>query len=934
MDNIVVFPKDRVCPNCHERIAPEDSYEGYCFKCLLAPAFDFDDPGEERSNGRLDAYEILRYPDGSFIELGRGSMGITYHAIDTNLQFPVALKVIDFRSAGQEANRDRFLREARAAAKLRHPHVASVFHYGVRENNRCFYAMELVQGETLAERVQRRGPFPISDALEVILQVARALEAAEQHGLVHRDLKPANLMLANEPGINTKVIDFGLARMADPAEANEQAAQEGFIGTPAFASPEQFFGKKIDQRSDYFSLGSTLIYLLTGNPPFIANSIPELAEQIKDPQPVIARLRMAGFPAPVLTLVSTLLSPHPRDRPSHGSALIEIITQCQTADARAGSKRAQFKRYWIPLALVSLAIMLGGYLWLTGWLSRETTDKTIAVLPFEDRSPAEADSYFADGIQDDILNSLAKIADLRVISRRSVQDYKNPANRPPSAEIGKALHVGYLLNGSILREGNRIRVIAELEEARTGRRLWADRYDGELTDVFTIQAELAEAVSLELQAKLSSTEKGALEARPTQDFAAYELYLHAKELLANYSETTQGSAPTESAVRLLDEAVNRDRDFALAWCLLAKAHDVIYQFYADRTDSRRMAAERALQQALSLKPDLGEAHLEKAYHLLVTTRDYPTIRKELEIARRTLPNSSYLYGLLANVQSRQGQWKDVGQDLEKAHSLDPRNMNLAVRQYNIYQFHRQYDQTSRISNELVSTGPVSPIIAYQKAVTAWQAKGDLAPLRALIDESTGPLRDIRRATVLKITVALLDRDFLRAEQILAKDPKTEFEINDRRFVGRDWILGWIKYRQGDKSGALMAFAKARPVQFAYVEKMPDDPNALIMLAYTDAALGRKEEANVEAQKAVKLLPLSLDALEAPMLAEDLAEVYLWADEPEMAMKQLETLEEVPRAVMYGDLAKGPEWDSLRSDPRFQRILSQVKQPIPIVNRRE
>ena len=269
--------RESICRGCHQSINPNASFYGYCVDCLLMPLFDFADLNEENAENQFEPYKILTHPDGSFVELGRGSMGITYQALDTTLEFPVALKVIDFKAAGVESNRERFLREARAAAKLRHPNVASVLYYGARPYGPCFYAMEFVEGETLAERVERTGPLSTQDAVAVIAQVANALEAAEKHGLVHRDLKPANLMLLNGPAINVKVIDFGLAKMVGHQEPRDRITSDGFVGTPAFASPEQFSGAEIDQRSDYFSLGSTLFYLLTGTQPFKADRVPELA---------------------------------------------------------------------------------------------------------------------------------------------------------------------------------------------------------------------------------------------------------------------------------------------------------------------------------------------------------------------------------------------------------------------------------------------------------------------------------------------------------------------------------------------------------------------------------------------------------------------------------------------------------------------------------
>src|ERR1700677_3145065 len=474
------------CRLCHETIGPDDSYRGYCFGCLLVPALDLDDPDEHDQNGWFDPYEILTHPDGSFVELGLGSMGITYQALDTTLQFPVALKVIDLKAPGLEANRERFLREARAAARLRHPHVASVLYYGVRKDGQCFYAMELVDGETLAERVQRQGRLPVKEALEVIAQVASALQAAEKFGLVHRDLKPANIMLVSGPGINVKVIDFGLAKLMGGQEPADRITYNGFVGTPAFASPEQFSGEQIDQRSDYFSLGSTLYFLLTGKPPFKADRLSELAGSVTSTAVPIDRLKAAGITLPVRRLLGSLLSTDPNRRPRDGQALTEAVAECQ----RKTTDRGNWKSAWSLAAIPTTLLAAVGTVYVaSGFLGRNTPPKSIAVLPFDNLNPMGDKAYFADGVQDEILTDLATVADLQVISRGSVQAYRNQATLPLPPEIGRALNVNYLVNGSVERDANRIRVTAQLVEARTGHELWAQRYDGDLTDVFTIQTQ-------------------------------------------------------------------------------------------------------------------------------------------------------------------------------------------------------------------------------------------------------------------------------------------------------------------------------------------------------------------------------------------------------------------------------------------------------------
>jgi eukaryotic-like serine/threonine-protein kinase len=933
-------PERSVCPNCGVSVTAKDSFYGYCLTCLLDSAVGAPGVAEKSSATGFDPYTIVTHPDGSPVELGRGSMGITYRAIDRNLQLPVALKVIDLKAAGREINWERFLREARAAARLRHPHVANVLHYGVAGDGQCYYAMELVEGETLAERVRRSGPLPVEDAVAAIAQVVSALQAAEKLGLVHRDLKPANLMLVDGPGINVKVIDFGLAKILGAAESSERITQDGFVGTPAFASPEQFSGAEVDQRSDYFSLGSVLFYLLSGEPPFRADQIPALAEETSSPAramprreldryPPIERLKSLRILPPARELVVSLLSASPEDRPQNGAVLQEKINKCRQAIAK--TKRGNGKNIATIAAAVGLLAAAALCFFFSVAFRKDSAAKSIAVLPFDNLSPAKDDSYFAEGVQDDILTNLAKIAELRVISRGSVQGYRDRAKRPPPGEIGQALNVRYLLNGSIRREGNRIRITAQLEEAQTGRELWAERYDGELTDVFAIQAELAETISQQLRARLSSAEKDSLGDIPTHDLAAYELYLHAKELLASYDETTQGWEPVNSAVRLLNESVTRDPSFALAWCRLATAHDYAYRYNLDHSDSRRTAAESALQKALSLRPDLGEIHLAAGLHLMVTTRDYSAIRREIEIARRTLPNSADLFALLASIDTRQGRWLDALGDYERELTLDPKNLSLIINRYHLYRYHRQYDELRRIASETVTTGPDAQSIDFEKAEITWDETGDTSAFHALLDEPAGPLRAIGRATLVKIICALADRNFVGGEKILAADPKQEFEGGDRRFICRDCALGWIKKSEGADAAARTAFASARPLQLAYVQKFPDDPNPLMMLAYTDAALGLKEDAVTEARQAVAMRPISQDAVDGAPLAADLAEVYLWAGEHELAIEQLEAAEQIPRALTYGDLAKLPEWDALRDDPRFQKVLSQLK-PIPIVNR--
>ena len=561
----------------------------------------------------------------------------------------------------------------------------------------------------------------------------------------------------------------------------------------------------------------------------------------------------------------------------------------------------------------------------------ESSAKSIAVLPFDNFSPTPDDSYFADGVQDEILTNLAKVADLQVISRGSVRAYRSSADRPSPGEIGSALHVHYLVNGSVRRAGDQIRVTAQLVDSATGRELWAERYEGNLANVFAIQTQIAQEISQALQAQLSSKEKESIEEAPTHDVVAYELYLQANELLESYDESIQQWDPLYTAVRLLDEATTRDPNFVSAWCLLAEAHDDLYWYNADHSDSRRAAAQTAIGQAVRLRSDLGEVHLAVAVHLMATRSDFSAIRRELEIARRTLPNSSKLLGLLAKVDQRQGRWRDAVENLEKAIMLDPKSGALIAERNDIYLYHRRYADLEKLLNESVAAGISAGSVDFTRATIVWQEKGDTSAFHTLLDPPVGPFRAIGRATLLKIQCALVDRNFEAAKKFLADDPRQEFEAGDKKFFCRDYMVGWIERCSGHEEAARAAYTKARPLQQAYVEKWPDDPNPLMVLAITDAGIGRKDDAIRQAREAVARRPVEQNAVEGPPLAEDLAEVYLWVGERELALKQLEALEQVPRALSYGYLAKVPTWDALRSEPRFEKVLSTLG-PIPIENR--
>jgi serine/threonine protein kinase len=503
-------PAKRACPECGT-LLPEEAE--FCPVCALRRAVQTqsDSVTDTSSELRFEHYTVLRNPEGKPLELGRGAMGVTYKAFDVRLQRPAALKIINSKLIGNESARLRFIREARAAASVRHQNVASVFHIGESGGN-YYYAMELVEGESLEKLIRPSGCLETDLALEIVAQVAAGLAAIEEQHLVHRDIKPSNIMVSFQERKlkSAKIIDLGLAKGV--AEENTFSSVGAFVGTPAYASPEQFAGIATDIRSDLYSLGVTLWEMLSGKVPF-SGSAAELMYQHQHAEPPIEKLR--NVPAPVIALLQVLLAKDPNQRFQTPGQLQRALTRAKEAivsgsGLTAGELRsADYQRKdhlpkgkpgkhtvrWLLAAGLCLALVLPAWFFYArrlglpdqGAIAAAPTDKSIAVLPFENISPTKDDAYFADGVQDEILNNLARIAELKVISRTSVMQFRPDAKRD-LPQIARALGVGKVLEGTVRRDGNRIRVSTELIDASNDKTIWADSYDRDLTDIFAIQS--------------------------------------------------------------------------------------------------------------------------------------------------------------------------------------------------------------------------------------------------------------------------------------------------------------------------------------------------------------------------------------------------------------------------------------------------------------
>jgi len=547
--------------------------------------------------------------------------------------------------------------------------------------------------------------------------------------------------------------------------------------------------------------------------------------------------------------------------------------------------------------------------------------KSIAVLPFENLSDDKENAYFADGVQDEILTGLSRVADLKVISRTSVMQYKAGPRRN-LREVATELRVAHVLEGTVQRAGGRVRVNAQLIDARTDSQLWAEGYDRDLADVFAIENELAEQIVSQLKAKLAPEEKAAIEKPPTTDFAAYDLYLRAKAILVTAAFNVGEKEKLFEGARLLERAVARDPQFLLAYYELARTHDRLYILGIDHTAARLDLAQAAIERALKLGPNSGEAHLALAAHLY-TLLDYDRARQELAVAKRALPNEPLVFELTGYIDRRQGRWEECIRNLKRAQELDPRNF------FNLQQIALAYEDMRYFADAIASLDraltlvPKDPGTRAQRAVANLEWRADTNPLHKVIRKIIGEDPSAAGGIADRwLCLALCERDHDAAINALAVMTGDGCR-NEGVPLPRTWCEGVAARARGDDMAARAAFTSARFQIEKIVLEQPDYAEAICVLGLVDAGLGRKEEAIREGRRAVELLPVTKDAINGALLIEYLAIIYAWTGEKDRAIEELALAARIPSDVSYGQLSLHPYWDPLRGDPRFDKIVASL-----------
>jgi TolB-like protein/Tfp pilus assembly protein PilF len=780
--------------------------------------------------------------------------------------------------------------------------------------------------------VAKRTPISIRNAAELIAKLARTVHYAHEHGILHRDIKPGNILLdaKGEPHLT----DFGLARLLETKSTVTHTMD--VLGTPSYMAPEQASGhnEQLTGATDVYGLGAVFYQLLTDHPPFVGGTTYEIVRLVLETEPRQPRLWNPKIDRELSTICLKCLEKDPKRRYPSALALAEDLEHWLKHEPIRAKRSGLFTRgtKWVrrnpsiammAAMLLALAVPLGLMIW-KGETERPPVansappEKTIAVLPFENLSRDPDNAYFAEGIQEEILTRLASIADLKVISRTSTQRYQSkPRNL---FEIAKQLGVANVLEGSVQKTTDHVRVNVQLVNAQTDSHLWAETYDRKLTDIFSVESEVAKAIAEQLQAKLTRQEEQIIAAKPTDNVEAYNAYLRGLACDLRMDALR--------AQKYLREAVRLDPQFALAWALLSYVDARGYiQEILQPTDALRDEARQAAETALTFQPNLGEALIAKGQYHYACLKDYDTAVRYFEQARRLLPNNSRISECLANVTRKRGQRDESEMYFDEAERLDPRNVSILSNHARSYIHFRRFPEALRKLDQVLNIIPDDVDTLWKKAIIA-QAEGDLPRAAALL-VPLHPTADDFSVLEAQVYQAILERRpapiIPRLKEILATpDQASGYVIGELRF----W-LGWAQEVAGDHAAAKESWRQAHSELESFVKGQSEKFTGLCDLALTSMGLGDKVSAFALTEQAMAALPIEKDAIVGPESIEVLARVAAQMDEPDRAIAALRQLLSIPYwgAMKHTPLTPAllrldPMFDPLRSDPRFQELCEE------------
>jgi non-specific serine/threonine protein kinase len=852
-------------------------------------------------------------------KLGEGGMGVVYKAHDTKLDRLVALKFLPQQIAVSVEDKARFLQEAKAISALNHPNIATIHdidevdgpaYADASAGKQKFLVLEYIPGGTLKSKLKRLKSedreFSIGEVLDYGIQAAEALAHAHRHQIVHRDVKTDNLMFTEEGKV--KLTDFGLAKLRGSVQVTKTGTT---VGTAAYMSPEQIRGEQVDHRSDIFSFGVVLYELLTSHLPFRGEFETALSYSILNENPPPVKSLRKNTPAALESVIDRCLEKEKTKRYHSAEEVVEALREVRQEISPAIKTKKKGGK--IPLlvggALLVVAVIVIAYLF---WPERPITaaEKSIAVLPFKNMSDNKEDEYFSDGITEDIIARLSKISHLKVISRTSVMQYKGVAK--PLREIGKELGVATILEGSVRRAGNRIRIVGQLIDAISDEHIWADTYDRELKDVFAIQSDVAEQIAAVLEVRLSPRETERIEHKPTENVAAYSYFLRGNSYVSGGYENSR------NAIQMYEKAISEDSTFALAYAKLSQAHQYQYWFYIDRTGERLSMAREAAEKAVQLDPGLAEGYVAMGQYFYHGFLDFDKALEFLRAAEEREPNNATALSLIGYVYRRSGEWQRSLPYLTKALEIDPRSasisFNLAIT--NLQQ--REFIDAERYFDRSIALSPGWPEPYCLRAWSSLNKEGFTQVTRAHLltylkigegEQLTTIIPDEQPWWLLRV----VDREL---QDIVMRMSLKSFGVDTLSYYLTKGFVCRIQHRN-DLARAYFDTVRALSTNKIAFEADVARFHSLLGVAF--AGLGEKEKALREAEKATRMLPVSKDALWGRTMTENLALVYAMTGEEERAIETLEYLMSIPGMISPRFLEADPIWNSLRSYPRFQKL---------------
>ncbi|MCH9032161.1 MAG: protein kinase [candidate division Zixibacteria bacterium] len=818
-------------------------------------------------------------------KIGAGGMGEVYLAQDTKLDRRVALKLLPKEFAGDSDMKARFHREAKAAAKLNHPNIVTIHDFG-EHLGRPFIAMEFVEGKSLKEFFEGK-EIIFDEILSCIVQILEGLEEAHNAGITHRDIKPSNIIIDKRG--RAKILDFGLATLPESEPLTKTGST---LGTVGYMSPEQIKGTDIDRRADLFSLGVVLYELITGKAPFKRKTEAETMRAVlgDTPEP-LARFK-SDLPEETERIARKLLEKDPALRYQTASGVISDLKQ--------------ILRDRSDISSPSIAT---------------PTRKMVAVLPFQNLGPSD-EEYFADGITEEIISRLAAVADIGVISRTSIMQYKN--TQKPMSQIGEELRVQFVLEGTVRWAkssggGSRVRITPQLIKVADDTHLWSERYDREIDDIFEVQSDIAERVIEELNITLLEKERKIVCCKPTENAEAHHMYLRGME---HFNSPDYDTEEWKLAAEMFDRAVKIDPKFALGYARLSLSHTLLYFFKEDNTERRSFLAKQAAERALEIDPNLPEGHFALGYYYYASLMDYDSALREMEIARKGLPNDVFLLHVSAAIYRRKGDFKEAAKRFKLVCDLNPLDSRPPFEVGATESIRRNYKKANEYLDRSIALAPDQYMAYCMKALNQILWDGDTKSAENTLGKSP---KSNEFVTITKLNILILSGNYSEVLKFLS-EVEGEIIADQHDCISISACKGIMSLHLENAESATKYLEVGVKALERERDQRPEDYRVRASLGIAYAYSGNKVAALNEANTVEKIIPISKDALAGPYRALDVSRIYAITGELELSLDKLEHLMSIPCELSAPLLKLDPAFNNLRDHPRFERLLSKDLEP--------